>query len=177
MLAFGGCATTADRTDAAASSVGGAAMYADRTVMANLRDSPLHFTLTRALATSDLAATLDGPGPYTLFAPTDRAFERLAEGALATLLMPESRAQLNALLSAHVVPGRITAADIRAKMRASGGSATYTTLAGEPLTFREDGGGVLVVERGGGSALVTQLDVMQSNGVMHVVNGVLAPPG
>ena len=155
--------------------VGGAEMFADRNIIENAVNAPMHTTLVAAVKAAGLAETLSGEGPFTVFAPTNSAFDALPAGTVDTLLMPANKAKLQKVLTYHVVPGRITAADIMSKIRAGGGVATYTTVAGEPLTFRMQGNAVVATGAGGGTATVTQADVMQSNGVIHVVNGVVLP--
>ena len=183
-LALGGCQNMgmddgmANTASAGASStvmVGGAAMYPTRNIIENAVNSNVHTTLVAAVKAAGLVDTLSGPGPFTVFAPTNSAFDALSAGTVDTLLMPANKAKLQKVLTYHVVPGRITAADIMSKIRAGGGVATYTTVAGEPLTFRMQGNAVVATGAGGGTATVTQADVMQSNGVIHVVNGVVLP--
>jgi len=168
------------RSSASASSdmvvqVGGADMYPTKTIVQNAINSPIHTTLVKAVQAAGLADTLNSAGPFTVFAPTDEAFGRVPTATGNMLMMPENKAALAKVLTYHVVPGRITAADIMAKIKAGGGTATYTTVQGEPLTFKMMNGSVMVTGMGGSNAYVTQADVMQSNGVIHVVNGVLTP--
>ena len=183
-LALGGCQNMgmddgmANTASAGASStvmVGGAALYPTRNIIENAVNSNVHTTLVAAVKAAGLVDTLSGPGPFTVFAPTNSAFDALPAGTVDTLLMPANKAKLQKVLTYHVVPGRITAADIMSKIRAGGGVATYTTVAGEPLTFRMQGNAVVATGAGGGTATVTQADVMQSNGVIQVVNGVVLP--
>ena len=155
--------------------VGGAAMYPTKNIIENAVNSKIHTTLVAAVKAAGLVDTLSGPGPFTVFAPTNAAFDALPAGTVDTLLQPANKAKLQKVLSYHVVPGRITAADIASKIKAGGGTATYTTVEGEKLTFRMNGSAVVATGVGGGSATVTQADVMQSNGVIHVVDGVLLP--
>lgn len=155
--------------------VGGAAMYPSQTIVANASRSKDHTTLVAAVKAAGLANTLSGPGPFTVFAPTNAAFAKLPAGTVDTLLKPENKAKLTSILTYHVVPGRITARDIAAKAAASGGTATYTTVEGEPLMFHRMGAGITVMDAKGGSARITIADVMQSNGVVHVIDTVLMP--
>ncbi len=169
-----GMATTASaRTDVAY--VGGAAMYPNQTIVANAVNSPIHTTLVKAVTAAGLVDTLNGPGPFTVFAPTDAAFAKVPAATLNSLMMPANKAALTKVLTYHVVPGRITAADIAARIRAGNGTATYTTVEGEPLRFSMMNGTVMLMGMGGSMAHVNQADVMQSNGVIHVVDGVLLP--
>lgn len=156
--------------------VGGADMYPTKTIVENAINSPIHTTLVKAVQAAGLVDTLNSAGPFTVFAPTDEAFARVPAASLNMLLMPENKALLTKVLTYHVVPGRITAADIKAKIKAGGGTATYTTVEGEPITFTMSNGSVMLAGMGPNSnAFVTQADVMQSNGVIHVINGVLTP--
>lgn len=155
--------------------VDGAAMYSNRTIVENAVNSPIHNTLVAAVQAADLVDTLNSAGPFTVFAPSDDAFAALPAGTVDTLLMPQNKAALSGVLTYHVVPGQITAADIAAQIAAGGGSATYTTVAGEALTFSLANGGVMIAGMGGSSAMVEQADIMQSNGVIHSVSGVLLP--
>lgn len=155
--------------------VGGAAMLETRAIAQNAAAAPNLSTLVSALRAAGLDATLSGPGPFTVFAPTDDAFAGLAPGTLDRLLRPENRATLATVLNHHVVPGRITAAELRRRIAAGGGSAQLTTVAGQTLTARLDEGFVTLTDANGTRAYVETADVRQSNGVVHVVNGVLAP--
>jgi uncharacterized surface protein with fasciclin (FAS1) repeats len=119
--------------------VGGAAMYPTKTIVENAVNSQDHTTLVAAVKAAGLVDTLSGPGPFTVFAPTNAAFAKLPAGTVDTLLKPENKAQLTAVLTYHVVPGRITAADIVANARAHHGTATYTTVQGGTLSFKKVG--------------------------------------
>ena len=184
-LATGACAMTDSATDSgmasasAASSenpmVGGAAMYASRTIVENAVNSKDHTTLVAAVKAAGLVDTLNSAGPFTVFAPTNAAFAKLPAGTVDTLLKPENKAMLTSVLTYHVVPGTLTAADIAAKINAGGGSATLTTVPGEPLTARMDGDVLVLTDSKGGMSRVTIANVMQSNGVIHVVDSVLLP--
>ncbi|TPG18594.1 fasciclin domain-containing protein [Sphingomonas koreensis] len=189
-VALAGCATGPDGgpvagDDAGASrpvkaaagdpSIGGAMMYADRTIVANASEAPNLTTLVKAIQASDLAATLSGPGPYTVFAPTNAAFDRLAPGTVETLLKPENKASLIKLLSYHVVAGVMSGAQLRARIAAGGGTTTLTTLEGDTLTATLTGAAVTLTDVNGNKSYVETADVRQSNGVVHVVNGVLIP--
>ena len=170
-----GMATSANASANTTVMVGGAAMYPTRNIIENAVNSNVHTTLVAAVKAAGLVDTLSGPGPFTVFAPTNAAFDALPAGTVDTLLQPANKAKLQKVLTYHVVPGRISAADIMAKINAGGGTATYTSVEGEMLTFRMQGGAVVATGIGGGTATVTQADVMQSNGVIHVLNGVLLP--
>lgn len=155
--------------------VGGAAMYANRNIVENAMNSPIHRTLVAAVQQAQLVDTLSGPGPFTVFAPTDQAFERVPAAARASLMQDANRAQLQGVLTYHVVPGRVTAADLMRQIQAGGGRATLTTVAGGTLTASMMGGRVTLTDAGGGMSHVTTADVMQSNGIIHVVDAVLMP--
>ncbi len=159
--------------------VGGAAMYPTRTIVENAVNSRDHTTLVAAVKAAGLADTLSGPGPFTVFAPTNAAFAKLPAGTVDTLLKPDSKDQLTAVLTYHVVPGRVSAADIAAKAKANGGNATYTTVQGEPLTFHKAGtgskAGWAIMDGKGHMGRITIADVYQSNGVIHVIDTVMLP--
>jgi uncharacterized surface protein with fasciclin (FAS1) repeats len=155
--------------------VGGAPMYPNRTIVQNAVNSRDHTTLVAAVKAAGLVDTLSGPGPFTVFAPMNSAFERLPAGTVATLLRPENKGMLTTVLTYHVVPGRITAADLMSRIRAGGGQARLTTVQGGTLTARMMGNRVMLVDAKGGMSHVTQADVMQSNGVIHVTDAVSLP--
>ncbi|MBV8686436.1 MAG: fasciclin domain-containing protein [Alphaproteobacteria bacterium] len=155
--------------------VGGAPMYATKTIVQNAVNSKDHTTLVAAVKAAGLVDTLSGAGPFTVFAPTNAAFGKLPAGTVDTLVMPENKAQLTQILTYHVVPGRLTASGIAAKIRAGRGMARLTTVQGEPLTARMQGKWLVLTDAKGGTSRVTTADVMQSNGVIHVVDTVLMP--
>ncbi len=155
--------------------VGGAAMYPSRNIIENAINSADHTTLVAAVKAAGLVETLSGPGPFTVFAPTNAAFAKLPAGTVETLVKPENKATLTSILTYHVVPGRVTASDLIAMIKAGNGSAKLTTVNGGTLTAHLMGGKVMVIDAKGGMATVTQADVMQSNGVIHVTNAVSLP--
>ena len=155
--------------------VDGAAMYASKNIVENAMESPIHTTLVAAVKQAQLVDTLMGPGPFTVFAPTDEAFSRVPQATLNAVMMDENRPLLQKVLTYHVVPGRVTSADLVKLIREGGGKAMVTTVEGGQLTFTLKDGNVMILGKNGSSAWVTQADVMQSNGVIHVVNGVLMP--
>ena len=155
--------------------VGGAAMMADQPIAANASNAPNLTTLVAAADAAGLVETLAGEGPYTVFAPTDEAFAALPEGTVETLLMPENREQLRKVLLAHVLPGTVTAQDAMGMVSADGGQHDTTTASGDALTLGTRDGSLVVFDESGGIATVTTADVMQSNGVVHVVDKVLLP--
>jgi len=155
--------------------VGGAAMYPTKNIVQNAVNSKDHTTLVAAVKAAGLVDTLSGPGPFTVFAPTNEAFAALPAGTVDTLLKPENKADLTKILTYHVVSGRVTAKDLLAKIAAGGGSAELKTVQGESLTARKDANGVAITDVKGNVAHVTIADVLQSNGVIHVVDKVLMP--
>jgi uncharacterized surface protein with fasciclin (FAS1) repeats len=155
--------------------VGGAAMYPTKDIIDNAVNSKDHTTLVAAVKAAGLVETLKGPGPFTVFAPTNAAFKKLPAGTVDTLLKPENKDTLTKVLTYHVVSGRMGAADVAKAIKAGGGKATLTTVQGEPLTARMVGKKVVLTDAKGGKSTVTQADVFQSNGVIHVVDTVLMP--
>ena len=137
--------------------------------------SPDHGTLVAAVQAAGLVETLKGEGPFTVFAPTDAAFGKLPAGTVETLLQPENKDQLTAVLTYHVLAGSIEAQDILNGIKVNGGMAEYRTVQKEPLRFRMDGDQVVVEDAKGGVARIAAVDMMQSNGVIHVIDGVLLP--
>lgn len=173
-LLAGGAAIAAPKT-MKDPTVGGAAMYPTKTIVENAAASPIHTTLVAAVKAAGLVDTLSGPGPFTVFAPTDAAFKKLPAGTVDTLVKPENKAMLTGILTYHVVPGRITSADIAAKAKANGGTATYTTVQGEPLMFKKAGAGFTIMDGKGDMGKITIPNVYQSNGVIHVIDTVMMP--
>ena len=155
--------------------VGGAPMYASKDIVDNAVNSKDHTTLVAAVKAAGLVDTLKGPGPFTVFAPTNEAFAALPAGTVDTLLKPENKGKLTAVLTYHVVAGKMDAAALLAAVKAGGGKATLKTVEGDPLTVSASGGKVMVMDESGGTATVTIADVYQSNGVIHVVDKVLLP--
>lgn len=155
--------------------VGGAAMYPTKNIIENAVNSKDHTTLVAAVKAASLVDTLSGPGPFTVFAPTNEAFAKLPAGTVATLLKPENKATLTKILTYHVVSGTMTSKDIAKAIKAGHGKATLTTVQGEPLTAMMHGGKLMLTDAKGGKSTVTIANVMQSNGVIHVVDTVLMP--
>ena len=155
--------------------VGGAEMFADKTIVENAAAAPNLSTLVAAVKAAGLVETLVGPGPFTVFAPTNDAFGRLAPGTVDSLLKPESKPTLTKILTYHVVPGAISGLQLLDMIKAGGGKTVLTTVAGEPLTVELDSGAVKLTDSNGNPAYVEIPDVRQSNGVVHVINGVLIP--
>ena len=152
--------------------VGGAPMYPTKTIVDNAVNSKDHTTLVAAVKAAGLVDTLRGPGPFTVFAPTNEAFAKLPAGTVETLVKPENKDTLTKILTYHVVPGRYSAADLM-KLAHSGG--TLTTVQGEPLKVSTRGRHVILTDAKGGMSMVTIPNVYQSNGVIHVVDTVLMP--
>jgi uncharacterized surface protein with fasciclin (FAS1) repeats len=155
--------------------VGGAPMYPSKNIVQNAVNSKDHTTLVAAVKAAGLVDTLQSPGPFTVFAPTNQAFAKLPAGAVDTLLKPENKKTLTNVLTYHVVPGRLSAKDLMEKIRAGNGKAMLKTVEGEELTFAEKDGRLWIWDAKGGSAQVTIRNVMQSNGVIHVIDTVLLP--
>jgi uncharacterized surface protein with fasciclin (FAS1) repeats len=155
--------------------VGGAAMYPSKDIIDNAVNSKDHTTLVAAVKAAGLVDTLKSAGPFTVFAPTNAAFDKLPPGTVATLVKPENKATLTTILTYHVVAGKVSAADLVGKIKAGGGKAVLTTVQGGPLTASLMGKSVVLTDAKGGTARVTIADVNQSNGVIHVVDGVLLP--
>ena len=155
--------------------VGGAAMYSTKNIVQNAVNSKDHTTLVAAVKAAGLVDTLSSKGPFTVFAPTNAAFAKLPAGTVDTLVMPENKGALTSILTYHVVPGRITAGQIASMAARHHGTATLKTVQGESLKFRKAGRGWQVIDAKGGTARITIANVMQSNGVIHVVDSVLMP--
>ena len=155
--------------------VGGAAMYPTRNIVQNAVNSKDHTTLVAAVKAGGLVDTLSGTGPFTVFAPTNAAFAKLPAGTVETLVKPENKATLDKILTYHVIPGRITAQQIAAMAAAHHGTATLKTVEGGSLRFMKAGKGWVVVDAKGDRSRITIANVMQSNGVIHVVDKVLMP--
>jgi uncharacterized surface protein with fasciclin (FAS1) repeats len=183
-LALGGCmAMAGDSMSASASAsaemenpvVGGGVMFPTKNIVENAVNSKDHTTLVAAVKAAGLVDTLMTPGPFTVFAPTNAAFGKLPAGTVDTLLMPENKGTLAAVLTYHVVAGTMTSTDIAAAIKAGGGVARLTTVQGEMLTGRMMGSKLVLTDAKGGQSTVTIANVMQSNGVIHVVDSVLLP--
>lgn len=155
--------------------VGGAPMYAEKNIVENAVNSKDHTTLVAAVKAAGLVDTLAGTGPFTVFAPTNEAFDTLPAGTVDTLLKPENRDQLTKILTCHVVAAKAMAADVMKMVKDDGGMHVVKTVGGCDLTLKDDGGKVTVTDENGNVANVTIADVEQSNGVIHVVDKVLLP--
>lgn len=155
--------------------VGGAAMYDYKTIVANASTAPNLTTLVSAVTQAQLVETLSGDGPFTVFAPTNAAFSKLPAATVNMLMEDKNRADLQKVLTAHVVAGKITANDLIAKIMENDGSYSAITVSGDNLVFFIRDGMVMIEDESGNTATVTTADVMQSNGVVHVVDSVLVP--
>ncbi len=155
--------------------VGGAPMSANKNIVQNAMHSKDHTTLVAAVKAADLVPTLESKGPFTVFAPTNEAFDKLPAGTVDTLVKPENKKTLTGILTYHVVAGKVTAEKLAEKIKAGGGKAELKTVNGETLTAKMDGDSVELTDAKGGTSKVTIADVMQSNGVIHVVDTVLMP--
>lgn len=189
VLALGGCAmgdmNSRDSMGSANASVsgsaranpmvGGAPMLRTRDIIDNAVNSADHTTLVAAVKAAGLVDTLKGSGPFTVFAPTNAAFAKLPAGTVDTLLVPGNKGMLTTVLTYHVVPGRIDAAELASRIRSGGGSATLKTAQGGTLTARMRGSDVVIVDAKGGTSVVTTADVYQSKGVIPVVDTVPRP--
>jgi uncharacterized surface protein with fasciclin (FAS1) repeats len=155
--------------------VGGAAMYPNKNIVENAMNSKDHTTLVAAVKAGGLVDTLEGKGPFTVFAPTNEAFAALPSGTVDTLLKPENKKTLDKILTYHVVPGRLDTATLDADIKKGDGNAMLKTVQGDTLTIAGSGKDLTVTDEKGNTADVTIADVMQSNGVIMVVNKVLMP--
>ena len=155
--------------------VGGAPMYPSKTIVENAVNSKDHTTLVAAVKAAGLVETLSGEGPFTVFAPTNAAFEKLPAGTVETLLKPENKDQLTKILTAHVVAGDLSADELRRLARKHGGRYNFNAVSGDALTAVVKGRSLYILDEAGGAGKVTISDVNQSNGVIHVVDDVLLP--
>lgn len=155
--------------------VGGSPMYPTKDIVDNAVHSKDHTTLVAAVKAAGLVDTLKGDGPFTVFAPTNAAFDKLPAGTVDTLLKPENQDQLKKVLTYHVVPGRISSKELVAMIMKDGGQTQMKTVEGGTITAMLDGNNVVLKDEKGGTAIVTQADVMQKNGVIHVIDTVLMP--
>jgi uncharacterized surface protein with fasciclin (FAS1) repeats len=155
--------------------VGGAAMYPSKNIVQNAVNSKDHTTLVAAVKAAGLVPTLESTGPFTVFAPTNEAFAKLPAGTVDTLLKPENKDKLKSVLTYHVVAGRLTTKDLRDKVKAGNGNAELKTVEGAPLTVEEKDGKLWLKDAKGDTAMITIGNVMQSNGVIQVINTVMLP--
>ncbi|GAB4401221.1 MAG: fasciclin domain-containing protein [Microscillaceae bacterium] len=156
--------------------VGGEAMYPQKNIIENAVNSKDHTTLVTAVKAAGLVETLSGKGPFTVFAPVNDAFENLPEGTVATLLKPENKETLTKVLTYHVLAGKFDYESIKKAIKSAGGTLSLTTVSGDKLTAMMNGDKNIVLKDAKGNvASISTYDVMQSNGVIHVINQVLLP--
>jgi len=156
--------------------VGGKEMFPAKNIIQNAVNSADHTTLVAAVKAAGLVDTLEGPGPFTVFAPTNEAFDKLPAGTVDSLLKPENKSLLTKVLTYHVVTGRLSSSDLLKKIRDGNGTAELTTVEGGKLwVMLHDGKRIMLKDEKGGTALVTIADVFQSNGVIHVIDTVVMP--
>lgn len=155
--------------------VGGAAMYPSQNIIQNAVNSKDHTTLVAAVKAAGLVETLEGAGPFTVFAPTNEAFAKLPDGTVNNLLKPENKGTLTAVLTYHVVAGKIDSKELMKKIKEGHGKAMLKTVQGGMLTFTMKGKNIMITDEKGNMAMITIKDVYQSNGVIHVIDTVLMP--
>jgi uncharacterized surface protein with fasciclin (FAS1) repeats len=155
--------------------VGGAMMYPSKNIVENAVNSKDHTTLVAAVKAAGLVEVLQSAGPFTVFAPVNAAFSKLPAGTVETLLKPENKATLTAVLTYHVVAGRISAAELVQQIKAGKGKAMLTTVQGGRLTAMMKGKKIVLKDEKGGTSTITIKDVNQSNGVIHVIDSVVLP--
>ena len=165
----------APKANAQTKMVGGAAMYPTKNIIENAVNSNDHKTLVAAVKAAGLVETLEGAGPFTVFAPTDEAFNKLPAGTVDNLVKPENKATLTKILTYHVIAGRLSGKDLWMQVKAGNGKAELKTVQGGTLTVMAEGKKLYLVDEKGGKSWITIADVFQSNGVIHVVNTVLMP--
>nr|WP_256484411.1 fasciclin domain-containing protein [Mucilaginibacter flavidus] len=165
----------APKTYAQNKMVGGAEMYPTKNIVENAVNSKDHTTLVAAVKAAGLVETLSSAGPFTVFAPTNEAFNKLPAGTVGSLVKPENKAALTKILTYHVVAGKVTATELVAMIKKGNGKAELKTVQGGTITASLKGKKVVLTDEKGGMAVVTIADVMQSNGVIHVINSVLMP--
>jgi uncharacterized surface protein with fasciclin (FAS1) repeats len=155
--------------------VGGKEMFPNKNIVENAVNSADHTTLVAAVKAAGLVETLQGAGPFTVFAPTNAAFGKLPAGTVETLVKPENKATLTKILTYHVVPGRLTAASLMKSIKAGQGTATLKTVSGGMLWAMMRGNDIVLKDEKGGMAMISQANVFQSNGVIHVIDTVVMP--
>ncbi len=155
--------------------VGGKEMYPTKNIIENAVNSADHTTLVAAVKAAGLVETLEGPGPFTVFAPVNAAFAKLPAGTVDTLLKPENKDTLVKILTYHVVSGRLSSSDLKKKIKAGGGKAMLKTVQGGTLTAMMNGHDIVLTDEKGGTSRITQANVFQSNGVIHVIDTVVMP--
>jgi len=155
--------------------VGGSPMYPSKNIIQNAVNSKDHTTLVAAVKAAGLVETLQGPGPFTVFAPTNAAFAKLPSGTVGSLLKPEMKAKLTSVLTYHVLPGRLSAKDLMEAAKRNGGTAEFKTVEGDTISVECKGSMIIIRDSKGNASKVTIQNVFQSNGVIHVIDSVLLP--
>lgn len=155
--------------------VGGAPMSPSKTIVENASKASNLTTLVAAVKAAGLVDTLSGPGPFTVFAPTNAAFEKLPAGTVDALVKPDMKATLTKILTYHVVAGKLTAEDLMKQVKSMGGMENLKTVEGGTLTAKMDGDKLVLIDEKGGGAVVETADVLQSNGVVHIIDSVVMP--
>src|SRR5262245_35972349 len=155
--------------------VGGKEMFPNKNIVENAVNSAEHTTLVAAVKAAGLVETLQGTGPFTVFAPTNAAFEKLPAGTVETLLKPENKATLTKVLTYHVVPGKLSSVGLKKAIKAGNGTAMLKTVSGDTLWAMMHGNDIVLKDAKGGMSMVTQANVFQSNGVIHVIDTVVLP--
>ncbi|RCW90724.1 fasciclin domain-containing protein [Winogradskyella arenosi] len=174
-LIFGSTVMAQSKMEMDTKMVGGAAMYPSKDIISNAVNSKEHTTLVAAVKAAELVATLQGEGPFTVFAPTNGAFDKLSEGTVAMLLKPENKAKLQAVLTYHVLAGNYSGRMIMKAIKKGNGKASFTTVNGQQLTAMMDGDTIVLSDTAGTISNITISDVNQSNGVIHVIDAVVLP--
>lgn len=157
--------------------VGGSPMYPSKNIIENAVNSKDHTTLVTAVKAAGLVETLEGAGPFTVFAPTNEAFDKLPKGTVETLVKPENKQMLTGILTYHVVSGKLDSKELARLIKEGNGTAQLTTVAGGKLWVMMKGSKIVLKDEKGGMATVTIKDVYQSNGVIHVIDSVVMPKG
>ena len=177
MLALAACFMNVSFAQEKTVEVGGAAMYPSKNIVDNAVNSKEHTTLVAAVKAAGLVETLQGSGPFTVFAPTNSAFEKLPAGTVDNLLKPENKEMLSSVLTYHVLPGKLDSKEIAAMIKKGDGKAELTTVEGGKIWLWMKGDNLVIKDEKGGMATVTISDVYQSNGVIHVIDTVVMPEG
>ena len=175
MLTLGTVGLVATPVFAKTVTVGGAPMFSTKNIVENAVNSKVHTTLVAAVKAAGLVDTLMSAGPFTVFAPVNSGFAKLPAGTVETLLKPENKGTLVKVLTAHVVAGKISGADLKKMIKDGGGKASLKTVSGDKLVASMKGKSIVLTDESGGTSKITISDVNQSNGVIHVVNNVLLP--
>ena len=155
--------------------VGGKEMFPNKNIIENAVNSADHTTLVAAVKAAGLVETLQGPGPFTVFAPTNAAFQKLPAGTVDTLLKTENKTTLTKVLTYHVVAGRLSSMDLKKSIKSGNGTAMLKTVSGGTLWAMMDGNDIMLKDEKGDVARITQANVFQSNGVIHVIDTVVLP--